>query len=377
MTKTLKYLAILFIILSMAACSKKNAPFVAPLVQFEPTVGVNTVWTTSVGGGNQKEYLKLTPTLYGGQIYTATYNGQISIVDAQTGKRVWHKSLKDPISSGISADNAMLYVGTRKGEVIAVNRQDGRVVWRTPVSNEVLATPNAVNGMVLVKTIDDHVYALNKQNGQVIWSYHQPAPEMILRGGTSPQVQGGVAAVGFADGTAAAFNSQQGDLLWINMVARPSGISVVEQMVDVVNAMVVSDGVVYVASYQGAIAAIGLHSGEIFWEQKISSYAGLALDAHHVYASDASGHVSAFNRRNGHLLWKQDRMTGRGITGPAVLGDTVVVADKEGFVHWMSTANGQFVARTRPDGSGIIANPVSDGSAVYIYTNSGRLVKYR
>jgi outer membrane protein assembly factor BamB len=376
MIKSLKYLAIVLMVLSVAACSKKQVAYVAPLIQFDQTLAVNTVWTTSVGGNSQKEYLKLTPTLYNGQIYVANGSGQISIVDQDSGKRVWNTNIKEPISSGVGADGGRIYVGTRKGELIAIGREDGSIAWRAQASNEILTTPNAVNGLVLFKTIDDIVYALNAQNGTVAWSYRQSVPDMILRGGNAPMVAGNSAVVGFADGSVAAFNRHNGNMLWSNMVARPIGISAVEQMVDIDNSMVISDGVVYVASYQGSIAAIDLHSGEIFWEKKTSSYAGLALDAQNIYVSEANGHLWALNRRNGNLVWRQENLTGRGITGPVLIGNVVALADKEGFVHWMTTATGQFVARTRPDPSGIIANPVTDGRSVYVLTRSGRLVKY-
>src|SRR5579871_1609039 len=178
----------------IAACSKKPAEM-APLVQFQPTMPVKTLWSTSVGEGNKKEYLKLTPTLYANRIYTTTSKGQISAVDTQTGRRVWGMNIKAPISTGVGADNAMLYVGTRDAEVIAFNRQNGSIVWRVPVSNEVLSKPNAVGNTVLVKTVDDHLYALNKQDGKVLWSYTQPAPGLTLRGGNSPEVANGLVVV--------------------------------------------------------------------------------------------------------------------------------------------------------------------------------------
>lgn len=377
MRKLLKYLILAATIACIVACGGKDTAFVAPLVQFEQTKGVDTLWTAMVGKPDQRESLKFTPTLYGGQIYTASRNGRVFVIDGQTGKSVWKASLEEAISSGLGVDNTLLYAGTRQGEVIAFSRKDGAVVWRVPVSNEVLAAPTVVDDMLLVKTIDDRIYALNKQNGRVMWSYRQPAPNMTLRGSGSPKVVGDIVVVGFSDGSVGAFNRHNGTGLWSTLVARPSGTSAIEQMVDIENAITISDGIVYVATYQGAIAAIGLHSGDTIWEQEISSYASLALDAYHIYVSDANDHLWALNRRTGQMVWRQENLMGRGITAPVAVDGMVVVADREGFVHWMTTKTGQFVARTRPDASGIIADPLNMGRIVYVYTNSGRLVAYK
>jgi outer membrane protein assembly factor BamB len=377
MKKFLQYLILAATILCIVACGGKDTPFVAPLIQFNQTTSVDTLWTTMVGKPDKKEALKFTPTLYAGQIYTASGNGTVSIIDGGTGKTISKISLKESISSGLGVDDAWIYAGTRQGEIIAFSRKDNAVVWRAPVSNEVLAAPTVADGMVFVKAIDDRVYALDKQNGGVVWSYKQPSPAMTLRGTGSPRVVGDVIVVGFSDGSLGAFNRYNGNMLWSAMVARPSGMSAVEQMVDIENGITISAGVVYVATYQGAIAAIGLHSGDMIWEQKISSYASLALDAHHVYVSDAKGYLWALNRRTGDMVWRQENLMGRGITGPVVVDGTVVVADKEGFVHWMTAKAGQFVARTRPDSSGIMADPLNAARIVYIYTNTGRLVAYK
>jgi len=47
-------------------------------------------------------------------------------------------------------------------------------------------------------------------------------------------------------------------------------------------------------------------------------------------------------------LWKVDQMTNRGLTRPAFYGNYVVVGDKEGYLHWLDSDIGSFVARERP-----------------------------
>jgi outer membrane protein assembly factor BamB len=114
----------------------------------------------------------------------------------------------------------------------------------------------------------------------------------------------------------------------------------------------------------------------VYWQHDLSSYAGLAVSGDKVYVTDADSHVFAFNRATGKVIWEQADLFGRHLTGPTVVGDYVVVADAKGYVHWLSAQDGHFAARTFVDSKGVIANPVVDGSSIYVYGNSGRLVKY-
>lgn len=359
----------------LTACHHKSGD-VAPLTNFQQTISVKTAWSQSVGSGIKKQYLQLSPSVIGQAVVTANFNGHIVALDTTSGHRLWAKNVHQSITAGVATDDRAVYVGTSSGQVIAMNRQNGEILWRASLTNEVLATPNVDSRYVLVKSIDDHLYALDKGTGQTVWEYKEATPTLILRGGQSPVVLGNLVAVGFADGQLAVFDLKDGSVLWQHAVAQPNGNSVVEQMVDIHGAMALVGSTLYLASYQGAVAAIDIHSGSMLWQHDISSYTGVAVDAHHVYVTDANSHVWAFDQRTGAVSWQQEALSGRNVSAPAVLGNAVIVGDSKGYVHWLSADNGAFIARVRADDSGILATPVVAGSSVYVYTNAGQLVKY-
>lgn len=361
--------------LLVVACHRKPADAVAPLSNFNSTLPVTMAWSQSSGDGVDKLYIDLSPSVAGNAVYTTSHSGQVNAFNAQTGQRLWSNSLHTPVTTGVAVGDDKVYVGTKNAEVIALDRRTGKIVWKIPVSNEVLVQPNAEGNLLVVKTADDTLYALNKQTGATVWTYKEPPADIALRGGQAPQVVGNWVVAGFANGQVGVFTLNNGNLLWKHPIAEPKGLSIIEQMVDV-NSLAVVDGVIYAATYQGALAAVGLHSGNILWQQELSAYSGLALDENAVYITDTDGNVYAFSRRSGELLWKQAKLYHRGVTGPAVVAGSIVVGDSKGYVHWLSARDGSFVARTHPDGKGIMIQPVARGNEVYIYTNSGRLIKY-
>ena len=87
--------------------------------------------------------------------------------------------------------------------------------------------------------------------------------------------------------------------------------------------------------------------------------------------------VWLLDRRNGATMWKIDQMTNRGVTRPAFYGELLVVGDKEGYLHWIDLANGQFVARVKEGGDGFASAPLTVGTTLYVLTNKGTLAAYR
>ena len=56
------------------------------------------------------------------------------------------------------------------------------------------------------------------------------------------------------------------------------------------------------------------------------------------------------------------------------MNNYLAVGDFEGYVHLLSQIDGSIVGRTRVDNDGIRANLLSQGSRLFVYGNSGRLV---
>ena len=167
-----------------------------------------------------------------------------------------------------------------------------------------------------------------------------------------------------------------GRLLWEVRITTARGSSELDRMVDIDSEPVIVDGVIYVASYQGHMAAVQLESGRIIWNRDLSSYAGFSVDVNNVYVTDDNSHVLAFDRYSGTPLWEQKNLHARRVTAPVGIGNYLVVGDFEGYLHWMSKDSGNFVARNRVSNDPIIAAPIVVGKFIYAFCIDGELAAY-
>jgi outer membrane protein assembly factor BamB len=366
--------------LLLSACNgffdQDNTPTPTPLTHFTPELKTKLKWYHSVNFGVGSDYLKMIPAVTEKAIFTAGKDGTVTASNRNNGATLWHNNLEAALSAGPAVDNGLVFIGTRYGKVIALRQSDGGQVWETQVSSEILTPPTASNGIVLIKAIDGQLTALDEQNGHARWHYLQTEPALILRGGSVPQIIHNDIVVGFANGNLAKLTLQDGSLLWEQIIAIPEGSFAIQRMVDIDADPVVLNNRVYVATYQGKIAALDLTSGKVFWTHEISSFTGLTVDSQRVYVADATSHLWAFDTESGAVDWRQNLLEARNITGPATIDNYLVVADQEGFLHWMSKQDGHFVARNRVTGFGILATPVVSDGTVYLLTRDGHLAAY-
>lgn len=318
----------------------------AELADFTPALKVEARWARQLGKGVDKHFIALAPLVERDRVYAADRKGRVEAFELESGARLWRSDLDAAVNSGPGAGGDLLLFGG-DAEVIALHKSDGKPAWRAAVSSEVLATPQRGGDVVVARSVDGTLFGLDAGDGRQLWRYSQQVPLLSLRGNGEPQIEGGVVVIGFDNGRVVAVSLQDGHPLWETALAVPRGRTELERLVDVDARLMVRDGVVYAAGYQGRIAALTLDSGRLLWTRDFSAWSGLVIAGREIYVSDAGGYLWALARSNGGTLWKQGDLHGRSLSAPAVQGGAVVVADFEGYVHWFSRDDGTPLARVR------------------------------
>jgi outer membrane protein assembly factor BamB len=371
-------LAVVALLVGVAACDKdKEVDLPAELVDIQPTVPVQRVWSTSIGGGGEKLRLALALAEQDGTVFAASRNGRVRAIDVTSGRTRWQSDTKLELSSGPGAGDGLVVVGTNGGRLVALDAASGQQRWTAQMTGEVLATPLVADGRVVVRTVDGRLRALAVSDGSEAWVVEDQVPRLSLRG-TSPPVRVADTVVGgFDSGRVMAVSLASGETLWQAQVSTPRGRSELERLADVDAAVRVSGGDVYAVGYQGRIAMMALDTGQVWWARDLSSYRGLDLDGDQIYVSTSQGDVLAMRRRDGSVIWQQEGLKHRGLSTPAVIGSTVVVGDFEGYLHWLDRDSGRFVARERPGRTRISAAPLVVGDRIIVIDDGGSITAYR
>jgi outer membrane protein assembly factor BamB len=199
---------------------------------------------------------------------------------------------------------------------------------------------------------------------------------LSLRGISQPLIMGEASVVAFDNGRVQALRLSDGVTLWDNNLAPVTGRTELERLNDIDTTMKVHGDSVYVVGFQGKLARIALETGEAVWARDASSYSGLDVDDSGVYVTTADGSVLKVTH-DGIEAWKTSEFAWRGLSPPAVVGRLVVVADFEGYVHFLDGGTGEELARLRPFSQRVSADPVVSDGVVYLRDDGGGIVALR
>jgi len=336
----------------LAACgsSQKDYSDATPLGTIKTSVIVKALWAQDSGNVPEYAHAQLPVVVDADQkVYVASRQGELVAYAAKSGDLLWRISKGEALTGGPGIGGGLLFVATREAELIALDKNNGTERWRQKISSEMLATPIVAGDSLIVQTIDGKISVYKTATGKKLWSYGRSIPKLTLRGTSAPLVMDETVLAGFSDGRLLSLSLATGELLWETTIAAPRGRTDLERLVDIDGLFRAANGVVYVSSYQGRVAAVSATDGNVLWARDMSSYAGLTVSGNQLFITDAGSRVWALDGRTGATLWRQDSLVGREVSAPAVLGDTVIVADYDGFVHWLSQDDGEFIARNNLD----------------------------
>jgi outer membrane protein assembly factor BamB len=378
--KSLKWIVLVNIFLVLSGCSvfgKKTGNEPVKLVKFEATAKINRVWSTNVGAGQGPGFTRLSPVMEGDRIYTVDHKGEVVALARSNGKKIWNRKLHDAVSAGITLEHGLLLIATTAGELVALTPADGQELWRTQLEGEVLAAPRTNGQVVAAQTINGRIYVVDAKTGKDLWFYENPPPVLTLRGTPSPVVTDNAIYAGFSNGRFMAFNPDNGSILWEQRIAIPQGRSELSRMVDIHATPILHEGMLYVSTYQGKVAALARGTGSGIWSQDSSSSESMALFGNRLYLTQSDSTVIAYNATTGEILWENDQMLRRGLNGPQIIGDYLAVVDYKGYMHVLNRDSGELAARTRVNRKGARGAMLTDGEILYVYGNNGKLVAFR
>ena len=362
------------VVVAMAACSggsrvRKPAELVPVSNQFD----LAPVWSTSVGSS---ESFNFHPAVAGDAVYAASHRGNLVKIDMMTGNKVWEVSVPDRLSIGPGSDGRTTAVVTTKGTVYAYD-DTGKPIWNVSVGSEVLSEPVVAGGVVIIRALDNRFIGFDAQTGARKWTYQRQQSALSLRVGYGMLAIGNeVIVTGFSGGRFGMIAIANGGLVWETPVSFPKGFSEIERLNDVTAKPSMEGEIICAVSYQGRVGCGQARTGNLLWFKDYSSYTGTAQSPDLVFSSNERSYVTAFALKDGTQVWENTQLAFRDVGEPMAVGKVLLVGDAQGYVHALSQANGEMLARIRHDSSPITAAPIAVNGLILVQSQGGKLAAY-
>jgi outer membrane protein assembly factor BamB len=161
------------------------------IVAFDVATG-KEAWATAHGKAfrnDQGDGPRGTPTVDGDRVYALGGNGDLTALDARTGKLVWTKNILQEFGAsnivwGISesplvlGNKILVNAGGSDASIVALNKSDGSVIWKSQSDKAGYssAIPLSVNGLTQVVFFTSRrAVGLDANDGRLLWEYRKPA----------------------------------------------------------------------------------------------------------------------------------------------------------------------------------------------------------
>ena len=263
-----------------------------------------------------------------------------------------------------------------KGTVYAYD-DTGKQIWKVSVSSEVLSEPVVAGNIVVVRALDNRFIGLDAQTGTRKWVYQRQQSALSLRVGYGMLAIGNeVIVTGFAGGRFGMIAIANGGLVWETPVSFPKGFSEIERLNDVTAKPSMEGDILCAVSYQGRIGCGQARTGQLLWFKDYSSYTGTSQGRDLVFSANERSYVTAFATKDGSQAWENTQLSFRDVGESLAIGKVLLMGDAQGFVHALSQANGEIVARIKHDSSPISAAPIAADGLIVIQSQGGKIAAY-
>jgi len=368
------------LIIILAACaSTDNSEPPAPLTEIKNGLKFNQLLSIKTGAGISSGSYNRQPLLIGDEILTVDFDGLIKRFDARNGKLNWEYETNIQSITGLIGNDKIIVASSRNGELNVYDRISGELTlrWSLRLKGEIRSAPVFNSDSLFIRTVDGRLLSISLDQGLIRWSVSHQVPALSLTGNSAPVLHNELVIAGFDDGKMLAFDQTSGQVVWEIAVSQPTGRSEIERLVDVDGQFIIRNGVIYVSSYQGRIAAIQAIDGEELWSRKFSSFNSMSMNDNAIYISSDISHIWSIDPRTGSALWKQDVLNARKISAPLLFEDKLIVGDFDGHVHWFNQSDGALIGRLRPSNKRHYSTPFQWDNKIFAMDSGGTLSSFK
>lgn len=278
-----------------------------------------------------------TPTVDGNNLYALGGNGDLSCLDAKTGRIVWAMNVLTKFGGentnwGISEsplvidDKLLVNAGGPGASIVALNKKDGSLIWKSQSDKAGYSSGMPVqmgNTTQVVFFTHRRAVGLDLKDGKLLWEYARPANDVANV--ATPVVRGNRVFISSDYGTGAG-------LIEIKADGKAQEVYFTKEMRNHHSSSILIEDHLYGFS-GGILTAMRFDTGEVAWKDRSVGKGSLVYADGNLYALSENGVVGLIEatptgyREKGRFRIRQDSLPTW--THPIIAGGRLYLRDQD------------------------------------------------
>ncbi|MCK5883491.1 MAG: PQQ-binding-like beta-propeller repeat protein [Bacteriovoracaceae bacterium] len=230
------------------------------------------------------------PLIHDDILYVGHNEGMMMAYQVDNGRTVWSKKDNGSYHAAPVAYKDQVIYGTTEGRLYSRDLLTGESKFEVDLGASIETAPVIYKGRVLLQTRNHKLFCLDASTGKILWSYKRSVPFLTtLQRASKPVVHKSKIFMGFADGTVAAFNLEEGMLLWERKIADGT------KFIDVDSTPVIFAGKLLMSTLAGNVAVINPNTGGVIRRLPVVSSRAPFVDNKTLVLGTSEGELIKFN----------------------------------------------------------------------------------
>ncbi len=250
------------------------------------------------------------------------YGTGVTALDARTGERIWHYNGGEQWPSAVVVDNGLCAFNTQSCSAFVLNAHTGKVVWHKSLARIVDAQP-AIKGNFIYLTFHptlrsfSYLQCRTLDSGKLVWQVQFPGQPV-----SAPIIDHDKAYVASSNGTVECCDAATGKTIWANPMQASSAPLPVNGTVlaaqddvrtrrmagfgyDGRRPAIAGDNIIQIKD--SSIEADAIQDGSVQWKTDLDKELcrkglfGPSVGKHDIYVTTGSGYIIALNSKTGKL----------------------------------------------------------------------------
>ncbi len=280
-------------------------------------------------------------------------------------------------------DNKIVLVDAY-GQILLIDANDGNKIWDKKIEFPILSPPLIYRNKILFISSDNRLFSLSFETGDIEWSFQTVAEDKKSLITASPIAFENIIIAPFSNGELVAFTNDTGRPIWSENVSQISLLSNFD-IKDISASPVLSNNTIFSLSTNGKLISMNAINGKRNWAIDLSGYRTPVISGGQIYLIDEDGKLICLNKDTGEVFWiselnkfkKGQKAKDLNLwLGPYLINNLLYNISYFGELKIVSPMTGEILSTDSLGVKGIILPPVILSNSVFVMDENSNVFQF-